>query len=81
LKVLTEEIRADLVIIDYNMPGMNGLECIKKIRELKFTMPIILSSGSLSVEENLNPAEIGINSILSKPYEFESMLGTIQKLI
>ncbi len=81
LKVLTEEIRADLVIIDYNMPGMNGLECIKKIRELKFTMPIILSSGSLSVEENLNPAEIGVNSILSKPYEFESMLGTIQKLI
>jgi len=81
LKVLTEEIRADLAIIDYNMPGMNGLECIKKIRELKFTMPIILSSGSLSAEENLNPAEIGINGILSKPYEFESMLETIQKLI
>lgn len=81
LKVLTEEIKADLAIIDYNMPGMNGLECIKKIRGLKFTMPIILSSGSLSIENNIKPDEIGISSILSKPYEFESMLSTIQKLI
>ncbi len=81
LKVLTEEIKADLLIIDYNMPEMNGLECIKKIRELKFSMPIILSSGSLSVENTFSIEEIGINSILSKPYEFESMLATIQKLI
>ncbi|MBZ0199121.1 MAG: response regulator, partial [Ignavibacteriaceae bacterium] len=67
LKVLTEEIKADLVIIDYNMPEMNGLECIKKIRDLKFEMPIILSSGSLSLENISSVEEIGINSILSKP--------------
>ena len=42
LKVLTEEIKVDLVIIDYNMPEMNGLETVKKIRELNFKMPIIL---------------------------------------
>lgn len=81
LKVLTEEIKADLVIIDYNMPEMNGLECIQKIRELKFSMPIILSSGSLSVENTSSMEETGANSILAKPYEFESMLTTIQKLI
>ena len=81
LKVLTEEIKVDLVILDYNMPQMNGLECAAKIRELKFDVPIILSSGSLALEENVTLDDIGVNSLLIKPYEFDTMLATIQKLI
>ncbi len=81
LKVLTEEIKADLIIIDYNMPGLNGLDCIKQVRNLKFEMPVILSSGSLSFAENLDYNNFGINSLLAKPYEFESMLSLIKKLI
>ncbi|MEJ2617131.1 MAG: response regulator, partial [Ignavibacteriaceae bacterium] len=81
LKVLTEEIKVDLVIMDYSMPEMNGLECVNQIRELKFEMPIILSTGSLSLEKDFNPKKMGINSLLSKPYEFDTMLATIQQLI
>lgn len=81
LKVLTEEIKVDLAIIDYNMPEMNGLECIQKIRDLKLDIPIILSTGIMSIEERVNPTEAGIDVVLSKPYEFETMLATIQKLI
>ncbi len=81
LKVLTEEIKVNLAIIDYNMPQMDGLECIRQIRELKFKMPIILSSGSISLDENFDYKKMGITNILSKPYEFETMLSTIQKLI
>lgn len=81
LKVLTEEIKVNLAIIDYNMPQMDGLECIKQIRELKFKMPIILSSGSFAFGEDFDYKKIGVNTILSKPYEFETMLSTIQKLI
>jgi signal transduction histidine kinase/CheY-like chemotaxis protein len=80
LKVLTEEIKVDLVIIDYNMPEMNGLECIDEIRKLNFKMPVILSSGSLPPEEEEMKAR-GINGMVSKPYEFDTMLLTIQKLI
>ena len=80
LKVLTEEIKVDLVIIDYSMPEMNGLDCVSQIRKLKFDMPIILSTGSLSLEKDFNPKKMGINSLLSKPYEFDTMLATIQQL-
>lgn len=80
IKVLTEEIKADLLIIDYNMPAMNGLECIAEIRRLEFDMPIILSSGSLKIEET-DIDEHKINGKLAKPYDFETMLSTIQKLI
>ena len=81
LKVLTEEIKVDLAIIDFNMPGMNGLDCIKKIRELNFTFPIILSSGSLLLNDNFDYKKFSINGVLPKPYEFDTMLETIRKLI
>jgi len=81
LKVLTEEIKVDLAIIDFNMPEMNGLDCIRKIRELKLLFPIILSSGSFAMNENFDYKKIGANGMLAKPYEFDAMLDTIKKLI
>ncbi|MFZ1518920.1 MAG: ATP-binding protein [Ignavibacteriaceae bacterium] len=80
LTVLTEELKVDLLIIDYNMPEMNGLECIGKIRSLNFNLPVILSSGSLRFDdEELNRYKV--SSKIMKPYEFDTMLDTIKKLI
>ena len=81
IKVLTEELKADMVIIDYNMPGLNGLECSEKIRSLNLTMPIILSSGSTSLNDEAELKKKGITSVVTKPYEFDTLLATIKKLI
>jgi signal transduction histidine kinase/CheY-like chemotaxis protein len=81
LKVLTEEIMVDLLIIDYNMPEMDGLECVKKIRTFNTKIPIILSTGSISLTDEVEFRDYGLNSVVPKPYEFETMLNTIKKLI
>ena len=81
LKVLTEEIKVDLAIIDYNMPEMTGLDTIAEIRKLNLNIPIILSSGSMWVEDESDLSKYQINSQIQKPYEFETMLSTIQKFI
>jgi CheY-like chemotaxis protein len=81
LRILTEEIKVDLAIIDYNMPGMSGLDTIAEIRKLNLNLPIILSSGSMWVEDDSELLKYNINSQIQKPYEFETMLSTIQKLI
>ncbi len=81
LKVLTEEIKVDLAIIDYNMPGLSGLDTIAEIRKLNFDIPIILSSGSMWVDDESELLKYHINGQIQKPYEFETMLATIQKLI
>ena len=81
LKVLTEEIKVDLIILDYNMPEMNGLECAIEIRKFNKDIPIILSSGSLGINGNTNIKEMGVNSFVNKPYEFDTMLSTIQELL
>jgi len=80
IKVLTEEIKVDLAIIDYNMPEMNGLETIEKIRALDFDLPIILSSGSMQIDADFSADKYRIDSCLQKPYEFDTMLETIKKL-
>ncbi|GBD87000.1 Wide host range VirA protein [bacterium BMS3Abin03] len=81
LTVLTEEIKVDLVIIDYNMPGMNGLETISEIRKLNLDMPIILSTGTLLSDNKVDIDKYKINGRIQKPYEFETMLATIKKYI
>ena len=80
ITVLTEELKVDLLIIDYNMPNMNGLECIGKIRSLNFNLPVILSSGSIRFE-NEDLTRYRVSSKIMKPYEFDTMLETIKKLI
>ena len=81
IKLLTEELKVDMVILDYNMPDLNGLECSEKIRSLNLDMPIILSSGSVSLNDEEKLKEKGITGFISKPYEFDTLLTTIKKLI
>ena len=81
LTVLTEEIKVDLAIIDYNMPGLSGLETISEIRKLNMEIPIILSSGSMWVNQESELIKYKINGQLNKPYEFEAMLATIKKFV
>ena len=60
---------------------MNGLETIKEIRKLDSSLPVLLSSGTpeLNVDSELDKYKI--TSCVQKPYEFETMLATIQKFI
>jgi signal transduction histidine kinase/CheY-like chemotaxis protein len=81
LQVLTEEIKADLAIIDYNMPEMNGAECIAQIRKLGFTIPVILSSGSLGLADRKELSGFKVDAMVSKPYDFDTMLATVEKLL
>src|SRR3990170_2277795 len=81
LRVLTEEMKVDLLIIDYNMPGMNGLDCVEQVRKLNYKIPIILTTGSLSVESSPDVKKVGVTSLVTKPYEFDTMLSTIRKFI
>ncbi len=81
LKVLTEEIKADLLIIDFNMPEMDGLTCIRKLRNNNLKIPTVLSTGSASAANDNEISGLQIDAVLTKPYEFEQMLEVVQKLI
>ena len=81
LRVLTEEIKVDLLIIDYNMPEMSGLETVENIRKLNLDVPVILSSGITDLDADEIMDKYEINNCVQKPYVFETMLETIQTVI
>jgi CheY-like chemotaxis protein len=69
------ELRAnslDAIIIDYNMPGMNGLEVVKKLRQREEKenlprIPIILFTGDVEGKHEWRAQELGVARVLYKP--------------
>ena len=70
----------DLVISDYNMPGMLGLELLKKIRQDQREIILILSTayGTEALAEEVQQLKIGY---IVKPFELSSLVKLIQSLI
>jgi CheY-like chemotaxis protein len=73
----------DIILMDINMPVMDGIECSEKIRNLddpeKSKIPIIAITGNarnLSLEEY---REIGINDFLQKPLNFDELVNLVRK--
>lgn len=70
----------DLVVTDFAMPVMNGLQLAEKIRALHPGLPIVLATGYLSGEHQERCNQIGINAILAKPFNRASILQQLQDL-
>ena len=81
LKAIGEKNKIDLIIIDKKMPKLEGIDCIKKIREMKIEVPVILSSGSKGEISGELLKELKIEKVLHKPYDFEQMLSLIEELV
>lgn len=65
----------DLVICDYNMPGLNGSEFVDKIRDLGITTPVILCTGQL------HKGDPRFAKILEKPFDGEMLLREIATVL
>ena len=53
LKILST-LKPSLIILDINMPGMNGIDVLRKIKEMDSTMPVILSSAYQEFKQDLS---------------------------
>ena len=70
----------DLLILDLTLPGMDGLEVCKEIRE-KYDIPIIISSARSDVSDRVVGLQIGADDYLPKPYDPKEMHARIMSLI
>ncbi len=70
----------DLLLTDYDMPNVNGLSLIKKLRADHKTIPVILVSGTVPTKELSHPW-LQIDSTLPKPYTLDQLLSTVRKVL
>ena len=73
LMVLEKE-KVDLILLDLMLPGLNGEEIIKKVKDI----PIIVLSAKISPEDKVNALLSGANDYLTKPFSTEELLARIQ---
>lgn len=66
-----------LMITDFNMPGLNGLELSRKGLEIAPGMSIIMSTGNISQKINHLANGIGISRVLAKPFLLSELLNAI----
>lgn len=75
-----QEFKPDLIILDYQMPDMDGLEICTLIRK-EFPLndiPIIFLSGAVGMEEKLKAFEAGASDFVLKPYNVQELLLRIR---
>jgi two-component system OmpR family response regulator len=70
----------DIVILDLTLPGLDGLEVCKKIRD-QHNIPIIISSARSDLDDKLVGFENGADDYLPKPYDPKEMLARIMALM
>jgi DNA-binding NtrC family response regulator len=69
LALIQEGANVDLVITDYRLPGMNGIEFLEKLRKILPAVPMIMLTGYGSVETYVKSLNLGAFEYLLKPYK------------
>ena len=71
--------RPDIVVTNIQMPKMDGLEMIAKIRETDAEIPIIITSAYNDIDFLSRSIELGVNGYITKPINLSHMLQSIKK--
>ena len=63
----------DLVIVDWNMPNMDGITLVRKIRESGNMIPLIMCTTEAEKKRVIEAIKAGVNNYIVKPFTIESL--------
>lgn len=78
LELLSPDLSA--VVLDHNLPGMNGIEILIKIRHLYPTLPVIMLTGLNDAETAVKALRAGASDYLTKPFELKRLFNLLGQL-
>lgn len=71
----------DLLILDVMMPGMNGYQVAKKVREKHCSTPILMLTAKSELEDRITGLNAGADYYLTKPFDTRELLACINALL
>ncbi|MBN2481636.1 MAG: response regulator [Bacteroidales bacterium] len=81
IELCRSSIKIDLILMDIKLPGLNGLEATKKIREFNQETPIIAQSAFILEDERDVCLEVGINDYIDKPINIKEFFEKVDKFL
>ncbi len=71
----------DVIILDINLPGINGYELCKKVREANTIIPVIMLTALNALNDKIEGYDAGADDYIAKPFEFRELLLKIRVLL
>lgn len=71
----------DCILLDVNIPGMNGYDLAKRIREKLISTPIIMLTAFGEIDDKLHGFENGVDDYMTKPFYFKELLARVKVFI
>jgi len=71
----------NLVVLDINLPGMNGYELSKAIRSQNQQIPILMLTSMIALKDKIEGYDAGADDYMVKPFEFKELLLKIRSLL
>ena len=76
-----EETSIHLVILDMNMPGMNGRDCLKEIKKISSQMKVIISTGDPGTISGEKSDQDKASGYITKPFRLQDILTQIRNVL
>lgn len=70
----------DLIISDWEVPGLNGLDFLKEFRKIQKETPFLMVTGNASKELVVDAMKAGVTAFIAKPFTANSLLQKVTKL-
>ena len=70
----------DLILLDLNLPGTDGLDILQQFRASDSTTPVLILSARGQIQDKVEGLDLGANDYLTKPFHFEELEARIRSL-
>src|SRR5881398_3170529 len=74
------DARQDAVVLDVAMPGIDGLEVCRRLREAGDRTPVLMLTARDAVDDRVSGLDAGADDYLAKPFAFEELLARLRAL-
>jgi two-component system, OmpR family, response regulator len=72
--------RYDIIVLDLRLPGMNGFEMLRTLRDRGNTTPVLVLTAQDSVDFKVQALRAGADDYVTKPFAFEELLARVEAL-
>ncbi len=76
-----QQYRPDLIVLDWMLPGMDGLEVCDRIRALDDKLPILMLTAKDTTHDRVQGLDSGVDDYMVKPFEIEELNARIRALL
>jgi DNA-binding response OmpR family regulator len=78
---LARQHEFDLIILDVMLPGLDGFEVCRQLRQSGYEVPIIMLTARKDVPDRITGLNLGADDYLTKPFSFDELLARIQAIL